>query len=62
MTMKDNTMNYEYILKALMQAQECLNRVNDRVMSEDMKEQLDKMIDDIDWIRYDIEDMEKEGR
>lgn len=60
--MTDNTMNYASIIKALMQAQECLNRANDRAMTEDMREQLDKMVDDIDWIRYDIEDMEKEGR
>lgn len=55
-------MNYEYIIKALTQAQEYLNRANDRGLSEEIREQLDKIVDDIDWIRYDIEDMEKEGK
>lgn len=55
-------MNYESIIKALTQAQAYLNRANDRELPEEIKEQLDKIVDDIDWIRYDIEDMEKEGR
>jgi hypothetical protein len=55
-------MNYEYIIKALIQAQDYINKANDSELPEEMREQLDKICDDIDWIRYDIEDMEKEGK
>jgi len=52
-------MNYEYVLKALSQAQSYINKARSDAMPEDMQEQLDKMDDDIYWIMSEIEDMEK---
>lgn len=54
-------MNYEYILKALNQAIDNINKANDKAMPEEMQEQLDKMTDDIYWIMSELEDMEKEN-